>query len=572
MNGDYERIRILLLGAEQLRLEKIDTALRRSDDRFDRLPETLAESIECANSTRGTSRLARALSESTAESLELAVQKRPGAVVQAVFPIIGPAIRRALSEALRGMAQDLDHALHEAFSPRTLRWRLESFRTGTPYANVALRHRLHYQVEHLFLIQCESGLLLDHISGPDVPDIDVDAIAGMLTAIEHFVQDSVSAGGGSGLGGATVGDYRLLLSHGPFVRVAAFVRGVPPGSLGERLDELTEMLHAYHGHALTERPGKRLERSAYLQSAALADLNQLRTSEDGRETSRNYLVMALGAIVLLALVIWCGLAFAWTREIEGIRQQLDELPGFALLGIESEARGSLSIRGLYDPAARDPRPLLRKSHPDVRIHWRMRPYVSSEPAVIARRARQQLMLPDEATSRLDERGTLHLAGTISFARWHALRERPPAIAGARGIDASRLAYPGKRQVDALITEIESTRVDLPDGPTSTALDETSLQRLIVSIKALQAQAVRSGLSIHVRTYGFTDEPGSLEINRQLRLRRAGWLSEAIRSGLDESVDVDVSLDTLSVRFHGKYRAANAQVLTTPIRSPHEEAD
>ncbi|RNF85228.1 hypothetical protein [Montanilutibacter psychrotolerans] len=565
MSGDYHRIRTLLLGVEQLRLEKIDLAVQRSDARFERLPETLAESIEVANSTRGASRLARALSESTAESLELAVQKRPGAIVQAVFPIIGPAIRRALSEALRAMAQDLDQALQETLSLRALRWRLECLRTGIPYASVALRHRLHYQVEHLFLIRRESGLLLDHLCRHDRPGVDVDAIAGMLTAIEQFVQDSVASGEEGGLGGATVGDYRLLLSHGPCLRLAAFVSGVPPSNLGRRLDELNETLHT-----LREQHG---EEQVNLPAGALADLEELKEVDPvRRRTSGHYFVGALVASILVAMLVWSWMAVGWSRQVGTIRNDLDALPGFALLSIESEGRGALMINGLLDPAGQDPRSVLRSLHPGVRTDWRLRPYVSSDPEVVVRRARQQLALPHGVSTELDEAGTLHLRGSVPFAMWYGLDRRPPAVEGVRGLETGGLDYPGMTHVDALIGEIESIRIDFAGGVSAAVADELHLRALVASLQALQRQAHRSGLKIHVRTYGFTDEPGPLGINRQLRLRRAEWLGEAIRSRMNESIDIDVSMDTLSVRFHGRCRAANAQVMSTPLGPPNRRPD
>ena len=43
--------------------------------------------------------------------VEVAVRRKPDTVVNAVFPVIGPAIRRALVEALRHMASGLDVGL-----------------------------------------------------------------------------------------------------------------------------------------------------------------------------------------------------------------------------------------------------------------------------------------------------------------------------------------------------------------------------------------------------------------------------------------------------------------------------
>ena len=213
MNGEYDRLRQLLLEQERDRMDALQDSVHQATTRFERVPDLLAEDIERSLQDGKRSRLANVLAEATADSLEMAVRRKPQAVVQAVYPVIGPAIRRSLSDALRQMADDLDSALSDTFSPRALWWRLQAWRSGVPYAQVVLRHTTNYQVEHLFLIQPESGLLLGHLTASGLPELDADAVAGMFTAINQFVRDSVAVEGNeSGIGSATVGGYRLVVT------------------------------------------------------------------------------------------------------------------------------------------------------------------------------------------------------------------------------------------------------------------------------------------------------------------------------------------------------------------------
>ncbi|WP_413626373.1 hypothetical protein [Luteibacter sp. Lutesp34] len=348
MRGDYESLRGLLLDDERQRLDGIDR-------RLDALPETVAE------------------------SLELAVRRKPDTVVNAVFPVIGPAIRRALVEALRHMATDFDQALSDTLSLKALRWRFEAWRTGVPYAQVVLRQRLRYQVEHLFLIQRESGLLLDHLSASGVPAIDPDAVAGMLTAIAQFVHDSVRAEGPAQLGSASVGEYRLLISDGPHARLAALVKGVPPSSLATRMDELGEELHALHGKRLEATPDGS---GGLLEPGLLAGLHQVNASTQktfashGRWILFALLVLLAGA---LSYRLWTG--WQWSQRVASVRTELERWPGFVLLHAESPRRGELAVGGLYDPLAGDPRAVDR----GMSVHWSLRPYMSLEPPLVASR-------------------------------------------------------------------------------------------------------------------------------------------------------------------------------------------
>jgi hypothetical protein len=561
MSGEYESLRLLLLDDEQQRLDGIDR-------RLDALPDTLAESIESANRTGGASRLARALSESTTESLEVAVRRKPDTVVHAVFPVIGPAIRRALVEALRHMASDLDQALTDTLSLKVLRWRFEAWRTGVPYAQVVLRHRLHYRVEHLFLIQHQSGLLLDYLSAPGVQEIDADAVAGMLTAIAQFVHDSVRAEGAARLGSASVGEYRLLVSDGPDARLAALVRGVPPSALSTRMDELSEELQARHGSRLTASPDGT---GGLLEPNLLIDLHQTRAFEDERTTPhRRWVFLALLAIVVggMAYRVWTG--WHWSQQVEAVRAELARWPGFVLLQAQSPRRGELVVDGLYDPAGGDP-----SAHGGIDGHawgetmhilWSLRPYMSLEPALVARRAARLLALDPGLIQGPDASGVLHLVGTVPFAEWHRLRTTDRAIPGVERVDLSRLSYPEAGEIEAAVARIEAARIGFASGITPDDAAEATLQTMLADVEHLQALAAEAGISVQLHAFGLTDEPGGSLVNRDLRMRRAEWLAQRLVSVLRPPARVRADLDTLSaLEFHGAARAALIRVDLQPTR-------
>lgn len=561
MGGEYENIRTLLLDDEWRRLDGIDR-------RLDALPETLAESIESANRTGGASRLARALSESTTESLEVAVRRRPDTVVHAVFPVIGPAIRRALGEALRQMASDLDQALTDTLSLKVLRWRLIAWRTGVPYAQVVLRHRLHYQVEHLFLIQHESGLLLDHLSAPGVQEIDPDAVAGMLTAIAQFVHDSVRAEGAARLGSATVGEYRLQVSDGPQARLAALVRGVPPSALSTHLDELSEELQARHGNRLAASPDGS---GGFLESGLLADLHQARPSEhEHAAPRRRWLSLALLVVLLGVGAYWLWTGWQASQRVRAVRAELVQWPGFVLLQAVSPGRDELAVTGLYDPAGGDPRAHFGAANAGsgqaLRITWSLRPYVSLEPALVARRAAGLLAVDPKLVRGPDADGALRLVGTVPFAEWHRLRTSHPLIVGVARVDSSGLNYPGSGEIAATTARIEAVRIGFATGVVPDAGTEARLGTLLTDVEHLQMLAADAGIAVHLHAFGLTDEPGSSLLNRDLRMRRAEWLAQRLASALKAPARITVDLSTLSaLEFHGAARAALIRVDLQPKR-------
>lgn len=558
MNGEFERVRELLLGGEQGRLQRVESKQAALERQLQDLPNLLAEGIERTNGASRHPRLSRALSQAVADSLEPAVRSKPQAVVQAIFPIIGPAIRRALHESLRAIVNDLDQVLHDALSLRALRWRIIAWRTGLPYAHVALGQRLSYCVDHLLLIQKDSGLLLDHASAAGVAEVDMDAVAGMLTAIEQFVHDSMTSGGS--LASASVGDYRLMISTGPLALVAAFVRGVPPRELHTRLDELAESVHAEFGELLVEAPGPAT--AGIVSERGVAELNRIVPGADPVVSRKTAIIAAALLLFAAAAVAWQGIKMYRTRAV---RAELASISGVVPLQVESAFSGAVEVVALRDALADDPRTALARTNPRTRIDWRLLPFVSSDPQIVERRVRAQWKLPQDVQVHVDKDLRVRVGGTVPFSRWYAIMQDKAAISGARELDTRALAYPDKALADRRVAESERIHVRFLRETTPDEQGARDVDAIVSRLDELASLGAKAGFAVQVRVHGYTDEPGSLRVNRELRFRRAQWLADAIDARVAGVADVEVNPETSSgLLFHGSERAAAVCVERVPL--------
>lgn len=570
MNGEYDRLRQLLLDQERVRLDALQDGVQKANQRLERMPDLLAEDIERGMKDGKRSRLANVLAEATADSLELAVRRKPQAVVQAVYPVIGPAIRRSIGDALRQLSDDLDAALSDTFSPRALLWRWEAWRSGTPYAQVMLRHTTRYQVEHLFLIQPESGLLLGHLTAPGLPELDADAVAGMFTAINQFVRDSVVVDGEeSGIGSATVGGYRLTVSEGPYARLVAFVRGVPPSDFGTRLDELNEELHARHGSTLNEAdPQGSTSVNGLLEPLQLQELG---ARGQGPQEAASGARRRKGVWVVLGLLLMLGLVYAWlgwrwSDQARDIRTHLQEIPGLVIARFDDGQRGRLTIAGLMDPLATDPRPWLAQQHPGVELSWHTAPFVSLEPVLVQRRVAQTLGLPETSVLAPDPNGTVRLAGSVPFPDWHRAQATPLSTPGVTGIDYSGLAYPDMERVDAAIEEIEVLRISFLTGTLTPAEGADDVLTIMGNkLQNLERLGASLKIAFHMQTAGLTNEVGTLDQNRDLRQRRGEWLASRLAAKLRSPSTIAVNQDAAFAL--GSDLHPSAAVTIAPYPSP-----
>lgn len=521
MSG-YEDLRRLLLAPEQARLDAQDSALAALEQAQAELPGRLPGLLEQAGSGESRPRLEQALAPVVGSALGDAVRRDRRAIADALFPVIGPAIRRAVAEALRTFVADLNRALEWSVSPRAWRWRLEAWRTSTPFAQVVLKHTLSWRIDHLFLIERQSGLLLYRRSAPELAELDADAIAGMLTAIGDFVRDSVGSdeAGQGGLASATVGEHLLQLYEGPAANLACFVRGTPPAALSERLRIALEALHA--GHA----------RDAAFDWGLAADplLGPLAGERAEAAPARAPARWPFVLLSIAALLLVLGIAYgSWQRQQteHRLRAAIDAVPGWELLALTPGS--PWRVRLLRDPDA-DPVSHLATSAglPADQLRIEERPYRSLADGPEARRLLRALAPPPTVQLSVRDR-IVELVGQAD-ARWYAgampiLRAWP----GLAGVDAGALTvghdplllaeYEALRAAsDSFVAEFPRGRAELENG----------------AVSALAAQLLRAlelarmlGRDLSFRMVGWSDEGGSEARNRILREARATAVQTAI---------------------------------------------
>ena len=174
------QLRQILVGPEQTQLNQLQHRLDDDELAAQHVSRVLPEAIVLREQDV---ELTKALAPMIEESLKVSVRKNPQNLVDAIFPVMGPAIRKSIAENLRALLQSFNRTLEHSLSMRSLKWRLEALRTGKPLAEIILLHTLLYRVEQVFLIHASNGLLLQHVAAKSVEAQDGDMISAMMTAI-----------------------------------------------------------------------------------------------------------------------------------------------------------------------------------------------------------------------------------------------------------------------------------------------------------------------------------------------------------------------------------------------------
>ncbi len=462
--AEFAELRRILIGQD---LDQIAGVQKRLDDPAVRSSETGKVLPAAIKAAHGKS-LREALEPVFEKSFQNSVRKHPREISDAIYPVIGPAIRTSITAAIAEFAESLNQIVEKSASWRAIKWRIEARITGRPFTEILLTRSLLYSVEQVFLIHRESGLLLMHVAAQSSVVKDADMVSSMFTAILDFVSDSFTEGG-QRLETIDVGRYKLWIQYGSKALLAGAVSGTAPVELKSvfqaALDQIHEALFAQLDAFKQDDLSVFEPARPYLERCLLGQ----KAPDKGRRLGR-WLALVV-AVALAALAVWLVVGQVrgqrrWDGYVAALRQQ----PGIAVLREEKRGSGGL-IAGLKDLDAPEPAKLPADFGVDAsRVVYEWQPYLSLNTPFAADR---------ELKKDLEYIG----AQTIRFELGSA--KLPLAEAGrienlAAAIERVRKARPASR---VAITG-HADEVGTPD-----ANIKISMERAVSVSQALAAQGV-----------------------------------------------------------------------------------
>jgi OOP family OmpA-OmpF porin len=512
----FDELRSLLIGPEQRELLELHSQLHDSSAQTQAVASVLPDAFVLRAKDP---KLSGAVAPMVEDAITASVRRNPQPLADALFPVIGPAIRKAIHHTLSAMMEGFNRSIEHSISWRALRWRWTAWRTGKPFAEIVLLNTLEYRVEQVLLIHAESGLVLQHVAAPGARHQDADQVSAMLTAIRDFARDSFNVAGNESLEALHVGDVDVIIEQGPHAILAAVVRGTVPGALRTIIQDTLESIHRQMSEELR---GFRGDAAAF---ARIRPTLEECLVAQARERKRQAVGRPAVIVALLALIVLGTFAFLRWRESQRWAAYLDRLstePGINVLSTGRRG-GKFFVAGLRDPLARDPQLLLEGTGlTSSSIDSRWEPYQGLHPAFVTARAADLLHPPAGVT--LDYRDGLLTASGAAPETWIVESERfAPAVAGVR-----RFVHTGPDPASALRDRLEALAVHFATGSSTIEPDQ---QSRIVEIRQLLLQ-LNETLSVRRRRaavdiVGFTDIDGPDALNSTLSQARADVVLNAI---------------------------------------------
>ena len=413
-NGDrkpttLDELRKLLVGPEQIQIVRLKERLDDPELHAEDVSRVLAEAIALRSSR--DDQVAKALEPSVEESIKASARRDPEPLADALYPVMGSAIGKATSSAIRGMIQSLNEFLENNFSLKSLKWRLEAFRTKKSFREIVSEHSLVYQVEHVFLIHRNTGAVLQHVVTKEVAAQEPEQASGMDEAIQDYFKDISRVEEDQELENLRIGDRTLWVELGPQAILAAVIRENATPDLEGVLSETLDTIHLVKGEDLDSFQGDVSpfeDLKSHLEGCLQSRFKQ------GRRKISPQLWFLLG-ILVLAVTLWVAYAMRDQRRWSNYVDRLRSEPGIVITNTEKRS-GKYYVFGLRDPLAGDSKEILKQENLDpenVVFQWEA--YNALHPKFIIARASRILQPPETVT--LDFRdGVLYAEGYAS-PRW-----------------------------------------------------------------------------------------------------------------------------------------------------------
>lgn len=539
-DAEMAELRSLLLGPAEGQIAEIHERLTDPHRQLTEISRVLPDAV--AVRTRQDDELAQALGPTVTTAIERSVRKNPQPLVDAIFPVIGPAIRRAISVALSGMVQSLNQSMAYSFSVQGLKWRIEAWRTGKPFAEVVLLHTLLYRVEQVFLIHRETGLLLQHVvAGQGAAVQDADMVSGMLTAIQDFVHDSFNSPEQERLETMEVGELTVWIEQGPLAIMAAVIRGTAPQELRPVFQEALEAIHLQFRPQLMDFSGDASEFDAarpLLEDCLQTQLDQEKQESAPARIPRTIFVIA--GLVVAALLVWGFLAWRDARRWNAYVERVKREPGVVVTD-DGTRDGKYFIGGLRDPLARDPSDFLAEAKVDpADVVTSFEPFQAMSPEFVAARARR-LLEPPQTVNLKFTNGVLEAEGFATLQWITEMRRVVRFVPGVTQLKDENLLDVDRIVNPSLLFELNQT--ELAPG------QEEKLKQLMADIERLQKMAEAMKKNARLEITGRADGSGSEERNAELSRGRA----EAIAAQLNARLPSKSNLTIVPVASREKLR-------------------
>lgn len=408
--AQLSELRRIITGLDEEDLFRLNNLIKDPDAFSDYIVEFLPHSIKKLITSNQVS--IGELIPFIEQAIQASIKANPKKFANILYPVMMPAIRKAVAEDIKRMLESVTSSVDNSFSLKRIGWRFQSIFSGKNYGEIVVSHAFIYRVREVFLIHTETGLLLS-----DVTDErgglsqNADMVSSMLTAIKDFAQDSLKVDRDkSDLNTIQMGEYTIWIEPGPYAIVAAIIEGRAPEDLKVVLKESIEAIHVNFDYELTSFDGdteKFIKSERFLRAC-------IKKQEKEQKKKKPFVSIILLLILLGILGYWIYTLVDSNIRFNNFANYLENQPG-VVVNKSVKQNGYRIVSGLKDPLSENPYNYSEQFGFDSsNLKLKFKLYISLDDAIVLKRA-VKLLKTYQIDSLNVVNGVLYLKGSFTPA-------------------------------------------------------------------------------------------------------------------------------------------------------------
>ncbi|MFD0963363.1 cell envelope biogenesis protein OmpA [Pseudofulvibacter geojedonensis] len=167
------------------------------------------------------------------QSLKNEIANSKDQVVDALYPIIGKMIKKYIQQEFKILSEKINNQLQKSFSFKNWTRKFKSKVSGVDEESLILNELGSTEIQEIFIIEKDSGILKANFSKTNT--IDKDVLSGMLTAIKSFVEEAFMTGN-ENLEAIEYGLYNIHIQNFNSYYIAVVIHGVFNSSFKGKLE------------------------------------------------------------------------------------------------------------------------------------------------------------------------------------------------------------------------------------------------------------------------------------------------------------------------------------------------
>ena len=455
--------------------------------------------------------ISNALGSEMGKAIKTQIELEKDAMVDALYPVIGNTISKYMVEVIQSINTQVENALSVEGIRRKIRAKVQ----GVSEAELILQEAIQYHVQAVFLIDKDSGIVIQEVQFDQEHYLESDMIAGMLTAIRSFANDCIASG--SELDEIDYGDWQIPIEVAGYCYLAAIIKGEPSKQFRQQIRHTLSEIVLKYGDAIKDYEGD----SASVPQGIQLLLQDLIASKDRKTKSSSTPTTLIWLLVIVLSIIFIpwGIIHYRGKVADKIAQetavQLDAAPELSVYRLDPQVnKEKLTLTG------RVPSQYLRNQAAEVGQKIAQRYNLQLDNQIIA------INIPAEpgATASEVKRLTNLFNQNSQIAIKTNYQPQTVTIEGfvlqEGDIETIRGAFKQIPGVDTVILTLER---QLPNLDTRIYFDSGSSQLNLVTDSS-KIRAIKQFLDrypqLHWQLIGHSDRQGASSKNRQLGLERA----------------------------------------------------